>query len=68
MVPEACRRLPFRARQRKSFGKNPPSQAVSRIEVLSGKICLIRKRGMKCGDFGSAADARPSQTQDRMKI
>jgi hypothetical protein len=62
MVPEARRRLPFCTRQRKSFGKSPPKQAVSRIDVLSGKICLIRKRGMKCGDFGSAADSRPSQT------
>nr|WP_259672128.1 hypothetical protein [Rhizobium sp. NZLR8] len=37
---------------------------MSRIEVLSGKICLIRKRDMKCGDFGSAADARPRQDED----
>ncbi|MGY3611343.1 DNA topoisomerase IV subunit B, partial [Bradyrhizobium sp. Lot11] len=29
--------------------------------MLSGRICLIRKPDVKCGDFGSAADARPRQ-------
>ena len=42
-------------------------QVASRIEVLSGRLCLIRKRDMNYGDFGSGSSAS-GPPHDKMKI
>lgn len=54
---EACYRTPGNAHLLQIYSAKP---AASRFRAISGKICLIRKRDIKCGDFGVRRDpARP---------